>query len=339
MTNVTRLENPNQLTSNLYKHLWDAELFPPNEDYHAVLKYVNQTGRQELRMLSKAVGRMDWWRGIWSARIPNPYLTTTQLIGWGQALTKYLIAPVSLPEREKNKVASLGALANFIVNLYDFMADQHRNQEIKISHEMLAKSMDPNPRELGDTPPISSILKLINTLSKFYFQGLLELPYANQNCKVNKIIQRAVVKMYKAENSTIQWDDKEQLPPSNHAIVVKDAYPFMIMGLAAWLAVPKIDPNIFSRHLRWLYKVGIFYGWVDDAVDLEKDRLIGHPNLFSSDEKLALFNKQAQTELSKKITTQGQDIRNEWMLQTSLELPLIQHIFTASLATWFSELQ
>jgi len=59
----------------------------------------------------------------------------------------------------------------------------------------------------------------------------------------------------------------------------KTALPLVVLGLPAWLASPVCSPDCYARHRRWLYRIGKFIRWIDDAADLSSDESAGAPNL------------------------------------------------------------
>src|SRR5207302_2929071 len=77
------------------------------------------------------------------------------------------------------------------------------------------------------------------------------------------------------ESATIM---NRELPPALWRR--KSALPLVIMGLPVWMTTQLLDRRSYASHLRWLYRLGRFFGLVDDAADLEEDRAAGRPNCF-----------------------------------------------------------
>jgi hypothetical protein len=50
------------------------------------------------------------------------------------------------------------------------------------------------------------------------------------------------------------------------------------MGLSAWAGSAPVPRDKFLRYLSWLYRVGRFFGVLDDAIDYDEDLLTGQPN-------------------------------------------------------------
>lgn len=331
------MNKPSRLTTLLYRSLWNENLFPSNPDYRNTEVTVMRAGWKEWFRLSGSLGYWKLWRGIWAIQLPNSYLGAVRLLGWGYALTNYFVAPIPIPKEEKEKIFRIGALANFIVNIYDFLADHHPNPNKHFSKDMLEQILSLEKTTLPDVT--SRTEKLIYELCQEYIQELSSYNENKQHTHVIKIIKHAIQRMFQAENESIQKRQSSIVNPVNRELIIKDAYPFIIMGLAGWLTIHEIDPKFFFWHLRWLYKVGAFYGRLDDAVDLERDILAGHPNLYSDLLGLTDANDKARTMVVDQLIRDYRKIVEEWNQYASKENLQTEHIFSASLATWFGELQ
>lgn len=80
------------------------------------------------------------------------------------------------------------------------------------------------------------------------------------------LLDRAIRRMYEAENGGAR---------ARRDWVRKSALPFVTIGLAASILAGREPP---AGYLAWLYRVGIWIGWIDDASDLAQDRAAGRYN-------------------------------------------------------------
>lgn len=85
------------------------------------------------------------------------------------------------------------------------------------------------------------------------------------------LLHRAIRRMYEAERGGAH---------SRRDWVRKSALPFVTTGLAVAILAQRELPR---GYLAWLYRVGIWIGWIDDARDLDRDRAAGYANRFAAD--------------------------------------------------------
>jgi len=182
--------------------------------------------------------------------VPPPQLASaTSLLGFGYVMTEFAIAPVIASQKPYADVLALGALANLIVCAYDALLDS--------GHAPTRLLRDP----------------LIGRLVDLYFARLAGLPHAHR--AVDRTLRRAIQRMYDAETATAG-----QPAASLREWRRKSALPFVVMGLPFWMTAPTFDFKRYREHLRWLYRLGQFFGWIDDAADLAGDRADGRLNYF-----------------------------------------------------------
>ena len=108
-------------------------------------------------------------------------------------------------------------------------------------------------------------------------------------------------------------------------------------GLLAWLEMPEVCLRCYWRHLRWIYRLGEFFGWIDDAVDFEEDFKTSQPNRLVN-VRAKLRASQTDADLACMITHRGKRVLAEWHLQIEdvNHLPRIaREAFSACLVSWF----
>ena len=186
-------------------------------------------------------------------------------LGFGRVMTEFAIAHLPIPGKPEAAVLSLGALANLIVSTYDGLLDSGRDPERILSRSRLTGAGN---EPATDDPYIARLVEI-------YFTRVSSLTHPHAQCGRN--LRSAILRMYDAERLTVGS------PNCSHTIWRrKSALPFVIMGLPVWMTVPLWEGRACLAHSRWLYRLGQFFGWIDDAADLDADRSAGRPNYFSS---------------------------------------------------------
>lgn len=252
-----------------------AGLWPDWGCYESGRALIVEWGEREMAFLRATVGRRRWSEAF--RRVPRGVRDSdiVRILGVGRLLTEYVIAPLNVAEPQRAHVSRLGALANLIVTIFDHYADTTDGRCIAVARESLVRG----ERRPGWLLPLRVAIagtpeeRFMTPLVRLYYRQLEELvSHAASAAPVLELIQRAIVRMYDAESLT--WTGS---PPRAVAMRRKAALPFVVMGLPGWLAASPARADL-PWHLRWLYRLGIFFGNVDDVVDLEADRASGHPN-------------------------------------------------------------
>jgi len=203
-------------------------------------------------------------RSIGSELEPDAQLAV-RLLGWGYVMTEFAVACLGVPGKPNSAVLSLGALANLIVSAYDGLLDSGREPERILLRSRLTNAG--GERETGDP--------LIARLVDLYFVLLSRLPYPHAH--LHRTLRSAILRMYDAETETAGSREFSLATWRR-----KSALPFVIMGLPVWMSIPSLDARAYRAHLNWLYRLGRFFGWIDDAADLNDDRAAQHLNYFSA---------------------------------------------------------
>jgi hypothetical protein len=129
--------------------------------------------------------------------------------------------------------------------------------------------------------------------------------------------------MYKAEQLTLNINR-----PSTFVLRRKASLPFVIMALPVWLTLRTPSWSLFYWHMRWLYRLGDFIGWIDDILDCPADAAAGHPNRVHMDQI------PDPAILTHTIARQGKRVVTEWEHRVSAEQAKSINIFYTVVTSW-----
>lgn len=246
--------------------------------YQSVRSAVSAAGAIEVRRLETALGPSVWRRGLACLGRPYPDGDCRRVLGFGRVLCGFAVAPLGLAGEERESVLRLGALCNFIVATYDHLVDSAPGRRPPLHRDSVApiRGRWSAGRLIAQVlrPPAS---RLMQQLVALYFAELRRLPHAGTHIRLREGIERLILRMYDAEGASLNGAAPARL------LRRKAALPFVVMGLPGWLALAEEQGGEYWWHLRWLYRLGDLFGWVDDAVDLEEDRGAGRPNRLLTD--------------------------------------------------------
>ena len=324
----------------LWHELKAVGLVPDRASFETCRSEVSRRGRVELDKVIAMAGGPTWRRVLRSLRRMYPEEDCIRVLGFGNAITEFAIAPLHLSGKEREEVVSLGALANLIVAAYDHMVDLRISRATLLPHWMLALASSHRGRlalsALARLSPAAP--RLINRLVTGYFYHLGRLPYAEVHVSVYDAILRTIMLMYDAESETLRRGPGLL---SERAVRRKAALPFVVMGLPAWLSTPEIRSHQYCRHLRWLYRLGAFFGWIDDAADLDADRHDHQPNLLNDALEKVDCQAGEGTTLARMIAYRGKLVVDDWYRHTEQanELPeIVRQALPICLVSWLGGL-
>jgi hypothetical protein len=176
-------------------------------------------------------------------------------LGWGWHITEFLTAPLGLEPKRSLPICSLGALVNLMVVTCDELLDSGSPIQEVLPNEQLHMG--------GDA---SSVMKMLR-------QYFLELDRLGLSGPTEKAVRKVVANMFAAEIASVQH--ATNLP--YRFWLRKCCLPLVLMAL------PAAKTSLSQHYSRWLYRVGRFFGMLDDALDFENDvqrheanRLIQH---------------------------------------------------------------
>jgi hypothetical protein len=173
-------------------------------------------------------------------------------------MTEFLIAPVLGPASPR-AICSIGALVNLMVVICDRLLDRGASPDTVFS---------------GPDSPVLELLRRYR----------VALHLLNPNSRLQAISEKLIARMIAAERQTVVAGQALEY----RDWLRKSVLPFALMGLSAW-ACPECDVQnregdrpSFVKHLRWVCRVGRFFGAIDDLADYRSDIASGHANLFRS---------------------------------------------------------
>ncbi|MFQ6028647.1 MAG: hypothetical protein ACE5Q6_14265 [Dehalococcoidia bacterium] len=324
----------------LWSELEAAGLVLTAERYNAVRSEITRLGSLERDRIVELVGHKTWERTLSYLGMESPESHCIRVLGFGRALTEFLIAPLEWMDDESESVLQLGAQANFIVTLYDRLVDLPRSRPWVLPRSLLhlaahsGNSLWIKSRSRVGPAPSRMLVQLVAD----YFRSLDQLPYAKRHERVHQCVKRAILQMYDAEGETIGLTGKSA---SESTLRRKSALPFVVMGLPKWLSVASISPELYLWHLRWVHRCGDFFGWIDDAVDLQEDLKFGQPNRVS---KMLQRSDGAEkrTDLAQRIVHQAWALNHEWQNRVknrNRSQQQMQDAFYCCLVSWFGGLR
>lgn len=301
-------------------------LLPSAEQYRECWRDVYARGTELRRSLSADVGQRLWDRALPPSGDGRMPFDTVRILGFGHGLTDFIGSSLTLNAADRASVNELGALANFIVCFYDYALDRSDAPVSTLPewalHAMIARRPDLRlalARHFG--PPEQ---KLMTRLVRRWFHGVSNLARRHEHNDLLAIIHRAVLSMYRSERAA------PTTPVHSRRLMLrrKNALPFVVMGLPAWLAVADVDAAALRDHLRWTYRLGLFLGAIDDANDLQTDLETGQANQFL-----------LQTPPSvAAVAARGVSINTSWYNRAICDRrddPRIANMLTAVIASWF----
>ncbi|MCG2612655.1 hypothetical protein LZZ85_00125 [Terrimonas sp. NA20] len=191
-----------------------------------------------------------------------PKSTLIRIIGFGMAFSDKFL-PLTENER-RPELVKLGALSNLIVCLYDHIVDTKNNDEDPLSRPELERvDFVGTP---GAKPGMSRME--IYQLIQLYFRKLKNLCTGPDDLEVYQLINKTALKMYDAERATVRINGVDGTSGMR-----KSALPFVLMGMPGWVFLKQSTERWLL--LIHLYRVGLFFGILDDIVDY-RDDLINH---------------------------------------------------------------
>lgn len=231
-------------------------------------------------------------------------------------------------------------MINFIASIFDKYLDEGTNRHFMLPPWLLMKLI------LGGEQLVLSLLgtigpgkmRMMIKLLSAYFSKLDQLPLSTRHTRLYKEIHQTIFRMYEAECET---QNRRKYTPNIVSIKRKSVFPFVVMGLSGWLAKPDISREDLWWHLRWLYRFGEFFGWIDDIVDLEEDLAAGNPNLYVIKKERSRDKVDFDKYLAKKLVKQGNRILSEWnsKFENIENIPMVtRNIFVICLVSWLGGL-
>lgn len=296
---------------NINRQVWQvlqqAGLIPSIPAYQQARTEITHLGRESYQHNEKEIGKRNFTACLKSLNRSYVKDDMVRVLGFGRSLTQYCTAGCPVSSQQFEDVSALGALANMIVTLYDQFIDSGTSSKVLSQRDLLLASNTSTRKVVTIFANLMPAKKrILLTLVTYYFKQLESLPYTRQRPELIVFIKKIIYRMYMAEVNTLSFKNKQQRFADRWR---KSALPFVIMGLPIWLAMKEFDEKAFLQHIRWLYQIGMLVGYVDDAVDLESDKLNREPNLFISKKQRDL------SVIYKRIQVIGTSCNSPWKLK------------------------
>ncbi len=131
---------------------------------------------------------------------PLPKRDMERILGFGAAMTIFLISPVILTDEKKNRVIRAGALANLIVSVFDAFVDDPslNNQWLRPFSRTLKVLLKGKraPLQISRAPQ----LKILLGLTRVYLKELKQLCSSPEELQ---LLFKYIGRMYEAELATL----------------------------------------------------------------------------------------------------------------------------------------
>jgi hypothetical protein len=326
-----------RFADQLFDELDSAGFMPPADDYAIARAAATAEGVELWESMKDVIGSDSWAAANGRLTLSVSDADCHRMLGLGYALAAYIVAPVKVSPAQLRDVLILGALTNFLVAVYDQFLDagagatdvlpRHAVASVfeRSALPALASAAASDERVCGDDRTAVMV-----ALTNEYRRRLFALPAQTNRAWLIRELGRISVAMYDAEQDSRNGMSTPQLH-------LKSALPFLVMGMPAWLVASRFDRQLFRWHRRWLYRLGRFIGWVDDAVDVDDDRMSGQPNLVQGS-LAGAANPDTSMRLAAQIATQGRDIRDQWLAHTAGRLRAQPHRvdgLSLTVCSWF----
>lgn len=303
----------------LYSELLTQNLMADSIEYLEELGRIRQSGRAVLKELN-VLGERSLRLSLKGFLLRRRYV---RLMGWGARFAYFCSAPVA--DTQYDAVLALGGLTNLIIALYDFELDERPGRHTPpFTEEWLASAF------VNTESPSSASASRLEQLVMLYIKNLHAMPYSHTRPHIARLIQKTIVRLHRIENQT-----QTQLGEGNRQRVarMRSGYLFMLFGLPIWLAAASIDEDNLCWHMHWLYRLGVFLGWIDDWSDALNDRQTHHPNVVNS----ALRNQPNYLQLVSRIARQGDHIRKDWRQAVPLHLLYLERVLKVAVTSWSAQ--
>ena len=209
-----------------------------------------------LQRRARFLGTAEWNRFLRSTPLGIGATHAIQLLGSGYTLVEFLAAPAAARISDRLHACSLGALLNLTIVVCDRLLDMGERVENVLPRSEI-------PRGGGSS--------IVTNLMRLYHHRLAERELDDERLGS---LEKLISQMFDAEIQTVHFGEHLPYP----FWLRKCSLPVVLMGLPAWREGKRRASKLYQWHVRWLFRLGRFFGQLDDAVDLEDDLRSGEPN-------------------------------------------------------------
>lgn len=321
------------LGRSLLLALSDKGLLPSRSEYSDLRRAMAPRGAKLSPSFFGIAPRRDWDEANLALRRPTLYADIERVLGFGESMTRYLVAPVEVEPRLRARVLWMGTLANAIGGTYDLFVDSPGGEPDLLSRRSLARLLrDPSVRteQLRNGRPAQ---RIVSKLLLSYFRLLHSLGPTERRRTIVRTLRTDILRLFEAENRTLAMRGYGTRDVQD--VTDKSALLFVVMAQPAWLASTDSPVDKVAEHRRWLYLLGEFMGWVDDVRDLDGDLRNGRPN------RLAIWLKtdDARSDagydgLVRSISQKAEDIAKEWDALATRASARVRLAFPVAVTSW-----
>lgn len=245
---------------SLLHALVTQELMPSDDSYARVWADVSARGGSALAWIRHSAGAALLDQS--AAATGHGQGDLVRIAGFGSRLTAAAGAVIDIGAGDLERIARLGGLANLIVTSYDSLVDRSKHAAPLSSETLRRLGLTGVPHAVGRSSP------LVDRLVGLYLREAATLP----SPQVIEDLYLLIGRMYEAELSLATGGT------SLRAWRRKVALPFLVMVLPLWAAGQERWSGQREWQLRWIGRMGLLLGWIDDAVDLPADTAAGDLN-------------------------------------------------------------
>jgi len=331
--------NPTKFQNVLLKELLEAGFSVGYKAYYHTYEEIIKYGEFQREELIRVMGYSNWHSLVQHAKFKEGEREFVRILGFGYMLTDYIISGIDLKNKNRIVVNELGALANFIVAIYDHFLDNQLITETNPIRKLIGSITSSSSvfleavSEDNNTIEVQIFIKLIT----YYFHLLKLIEKPDQRNVIAKTLKKAILKMHHA-NDKLLFNSYSNVPIQ--LLFQKSILPFVIMGLPAWILCESFTEKNYLRHLRWMYQFGEFIALLDDATDMVEDMERGEPNLIIEAMKDIQNDDTTLIKLAKKIALMGQYVKEKQdrvILRKEDSITKDVNIFSVCVMSWVGE--
>jgi hypothetical protein len=299
-----------QLRNTVLRLLDDYGLLPSTGVSARTLRRIMRRGEKcRKEFILPVVGKTAWDQVGRRLNVSDSKLA--RILGFGEAMTEFLVAGVPMSAQARSLVIRIGALSRFILSIYDKLVDNVGEKEL-LPRSVLIQFIDDYRVSRRLRLPSDPSRKVIVRAVISYFSSLSLLPYASERSHARQTLGSAILALFDVETA-LRPDRRGATTLHEEDAKSKAALSFLSMGLPAWLATAHADSRRMSSHFKWLCEVGEFLGWIDDIVDMEEDYASGFANRIVVRLRTSKEPRSRVLEsLADEVACLGRGIADEW---------------------------
>ena len=258
------------------RELANNDLLCSEEKYRLGRDTIKSFGKGEWQRLEKTLSAKEMSRLLKWYGTQNPKREIQRILGFGFALTDFLIRPIERNEIRFKKFLEIGAIANLIICVFDSLVDNHSDHNWIRQY---ARRINSGFQESY----IDRVLfwkdekyMLMMSLTRVFMHRLYE---TIEDRKARDFVLKYVQVAFTAEAKTLY-----KMETGNRFIASrKSALAILLLGAPAIVVNSQEKERSGIGHFIWTYRVGELLGRVDDLCDYSFDIDNDSANYYKSD--------------------------------------------------------